>query len=342
MSKPTDTGRWAATSPGVITGDPITPSSDKATIGFVTRERPPNQLLDYLFYTSFIWHEYLSDGAFEGASSFDSDLDVGGELTVGGLTLVVADFTYTADNTTDTLTATAHVLQTGDGPLRTTNSGGGLPGGLAVGTDYFAIRTGANTFKLATTRANALLGTAIDITTNGTGTQTIIDQPGTTRVTDATVTRNLIVAGSISHGQSPVMVPATAARGFGTGATPAGGGGGGGAGVWRLSVAADVAQFPITLPVGDRIVELDTWYARANDSAEFTIKLFRVPMSTGTETTIASATINGTGGVPPEKNTLSPGHTILVDNTYYVEVEFTTGSFVDLFGVGIRRDHPAV
>jgi hypothetical protein len=42
------------------------------------------------------------------------------------------------------------------------------PAAAAAVTDYWVIRTGANTGKLATSSANALLGTAIDITAAGT------------------------------------------------------------------------------------------------------------------------------------------------------------------------------
>lgn len=93
-------------------------------------------------------------------------------FTVGA----VPDQTFTADNTTDTCTATAHTYKTTDGPVRVSSSGG-LPAGLAAGTDYWIIRASANTFKLATSIANALAGTAVNITTNGTGTQTISARP---------------------------------------------------------------------------------------------------------------------------------------------------------------------
>ncbi len=78
-------------------------------------------------------------------------------------------FTFTA-NTNDQLTATSHGLATGDGPVRVWNIAGGLPAPLAKDTDYWAINVDANTFYLATSQANALLGTRIDITTTGTGT----------------------------------------------------------------------------------------------------------------------------------------------------------------------------
>lgn len=93
--------------------------------------------------------------------------------------LVVADFTFTGEADDDTLTATAHGLQTGDGPVQVSNSGGALPGGLSAATDYWAIRTGANTFQLAISLANALAGTAIALSTDGTGTQTLSDTAST-------------------------------------------------------------------------------------------------------------------------------------------------------------------
>lgn len=79
---------------------------------------------------------------------------------------------FTADAGTDVLTAAAHGLLTGD-RFRTRNVGGALPAPLAAVTTYFAIRLDANTLKVATTSANALAGTAVNITTAGTGTHTL-------------------------------------------------------------------------------------------------------------------------------------------------------------------------
>lgn len=79
--------------------------------------------------------------------------------------------TFTAVAATDICTATGHGFFTGDGVQVTTSSA--LPAGLSAGVTYFVIVLDANTFKLATTRANAIAGTAIDLTTAGTGTQTI-------------------------------------------------------------------------------------------------------------------------------------------------------------------------
>ena len=53
------------------------------------------------------------------------------------------------------------------------SSSGALPAGLAAATDYFVIKTGDFTCKLASSHANAVAGTPIDITDAGTGTHTI-------------------------------------------------------------------------------------------------------------------------------------------------------------------------
>jgi hypothetical protein len=84
--------------------------------------------------------------------------------------------TISAVNTgTDALTITAHGLNTGDGACNALNIGGGaLPSPLVAATSYWVIRVDANTIKLATSQANALAGTAIDITTTGSGTNQIL------------------------------------------------------------------------------------------------------------------------------------------------------------------------
>lgn len=58
---------------------------------------------------------------------------------------------------------------TGDGFVTPYTELGTLPGGLAGATDYWVIKTGANTLKLATSSSNAIAGTAVDITANGIG-----------------------------------------------------------------------------------------------------------------------------------------------------------------------------
>lgn len=109
---------------------------------------------------------------------------VGNNYIAAFAPLVYADAVFTADNTTEIFTIAAHGLQTGDGPFQVSNSGGGLPAGLSALTDYYIIKIDANTFYLATSLANALAGTHLSITTNGTGTQTLADTVSTVRPSD--------------------------------------------------------------------------------------------------------------------------------------------------------------
>jgi hypothetical protein len=80
---------------------------------------------------------------------------------------------FTANATTDVLTLEDHGFVLGKGPVLVSNEGGALPGGLAASTWYWPIPIDVDTFKLATTRANAIYNIPIDITTNGSGTNSI-------------------------------------------------------------------------------------------------------------------------------------------------------------------------
>ncbi|WP_342237167.1 hypothetical protein [Inquilinus sp. OTU3971] len=82
------------------------------------------------------------------------------------------DLTFTADPATDQVTAAGHGMATGEGPFYLTSTGA-LPTGLAANTRYWAIRVGADVLKLAASKADALAGTAIDITAAGSGTHTL-------------------------------------------------------------------------------------------------------------------------------------------------------------------------
>lgn len=134
------------------------------------------------------------DGSSEGRPPFRGALlKLGGTFTTSGSSEVVdpwgsadydtgynglkfwlgPDLTFTADNTTERLSATAHDMQTGDGPFRLTNSGGALPTGLSAGTNYWCIRIDANTLQVASSYANAIALTPVAFTTDGTGTHTL-------------------------------------------------------------------------------------------------------------------------------------------------------------------------
>lgn len=91
------------------------------------------------------------------------------EAVNSGLKTFVAG---TAVNTgTDQITITSHGFATGDAVIITAGVGT-LPtgSGISNGAELYVIRDDANTIKLATTQANALAGTQIDITVAGSGT----------------------------------------------------------------------------------------------------------------------------------------------------------------------------
>ena len=82
--------------------------------------------------------------------------------------------TVTFDDVNDGVVHTGHGMATGDGPFTFSNSGGALAAPLVAGTSYWAIKTSNDRYKLATSLANALAATAIDLTTAGSGTNTVI------------------------------------------------------------------------------------------------------------------------------------------------------------------------
>lgn len=88
------------------------------------------------------------------------------------VTLSSAATTFTAA-TTDQLTVSDKTLNLRTGMRVQVSTTGTLPGGLVAATNYYWIATGGLTGKLATSLANARAGTAIDLTTVGSGTHTI-------------------------------------------------------------------------------------------------------------------------------------------------------------------------
>ena len=100
------------------------------------------------------------------------DLDSAQKMSVQAVITVntPAAATFTAA-VTDICTAAASGFQTGLKVRLTTTTT--LPAGLSLSTDYFVIVIDANTFKLASSLALALAGTAVDITDTGTGVHTI-------------------------------------------------------------------------------------------------------------------------------------------------------------------------
>ena len=80
--------------------------------------------------------------------------------------------TFTANADTEVITITGTFPVTGTA-VTVSNAGGALPTGLSANTNYFLIKLTDTTAKLATTITNAFAGTAINLTTAGTGTNTV-------------------------------------------------------------------------------------------------------------------------------------------------------------------------
>lgn len=97
------------------------------------------------------------------------------ETTVSYTTLADLTFVDADVNTgTETITETAHGMATGDGPYRVSNAGGALPTGLTADTDYWIIKLTADTYQFASSKANALALTPVNITAAaGGGTHTL-------------------------------------------------------------------------------------------------------------------------------------------------------------------------
>ena len=119
-SKPSLTPRWAN-----VGGDITEPASGKKDIGHVVAEKPPAQYLNWLFNLAWQWFEYLKDGAFSGATTFDSTVGVTGATTLSSTLGVTGAATLTggiANNVTllagITAAADQHVTVSGTGRLK--------------------------------------------------------------------------------------------------------------------------------------------------------------------------------------------------------------------------------
>lgn len=140
-----------------------------------------------------------------------------GGLIVGATSVSLSSSPFIANSITDTMEVDGHGLLTGDGPFRVANSGGALPVPLVAATNYWIIRTSQDKFSLATTRANAIAGFAINLTTTGTGTNSIVSF-GATRTGDGTVSGRLTVGGWVTQDVQTTVVPHTASMDGNTGA----------------------------------------------------------------------------------------------------------------------------
>ena len=101
-----------------------------------------------------------------------------GRVLIGQNADYTSSLTFTADSATDVLTVSSTAQLPTGSPIMVINSGGGLPAPLNANTVYYVINASATTLQLARSVDLAQLSTAIDITTNGSGTNSIIPALG--------------------------------------------------------------------------------------------------------------------------------------------------------------------
>lgn len=113
-------------------------------------------------------------GVGDGSTTFNVPDPQGCALVFAGAGKVAESFASSSVTpATDIITVTANAARWITGMKVRMTSTGIFPSGLAAATDYFVIRVSATVIKLATSLANALAGTAIDIATTGNGTHTL-------------------------------------------------------------------------------------------------------------------------------------------------------------------------
>ncbi|MEK6281888.1 MAG: phage tail protein [Acidobacteriota bacterium] len=162
----------------------------------------------------------------------------------------VVDIVFTADASTNIFTSVANLLVDGD-EITVVNTGGALPASLVAGTSYFVRDKSGDTFKLAATSG----GAAIDITTDGTGTNAInvgkivVDLYGTTQTLSSVTTADILGGANLALAGSMLFNFATAIQvaGFPN--------------RWTLTTLLtgqrDTDDYTVNVAIGDRFVLID-------------------------------------------------------------------------------------
>lgn len=113
-------------------------------------------------------------GAGDGSTTFNLPAPGGRTFVAAGTGTVVEAIAAAAVNaTTDVITVASNAEKWITGRKVRISTTTTLPGGLVAATDYYVIRDSATAIRLASSLANAIAGTAINITTAGTGTHTL-------------------------------------------------------------------------------------------------------------------------------------------------------------------------
>lgn len=231
------------------------------------------------------------------------------------------------DNATDQLTIAGHGLLTGDGPAAVRNIPG-MPGGLSPLTDVWIIRVDANTIKLATSSANALLGTAINITSNGSGPTTLLigipyrrarTYAASSQVKSADLNSLMDAELGLLRDIAPIHASGFHAHGpvlptYGSDR-------------WTLPTGTALQRAltaPLSVTPGMTIAEVHFAYQRCNNDSTITYSLVRTPIGGGAEVVVATANDN-TASVAWTVGSLTPNHVALAGNFYAVRFERVGG-----------------
>jgi len=206
--------------------------------------------------------QYNTDVGNSSNTRTPSDTNLLGDVRLSTAVVTFVDANVTTG--TDNIAITSHGLVTGDKAVLT--SSGTLPAGLSLATTYYIVRIDANNIKLASSYANSLVPTVVDITAAaGGGTHSVTSGGAKFKSDASTVYSNLAQPGFYAHknasdqtwnaaGDTPAKVT------FGTQR-------------WFRGAASDYASSTYTVPVAGiwQVVSQVTFYTTV---ATFTYRIF--------------------------------------------------------------------
>ena len=122
--------------------------------------------------------DYLTSTAYGLGATYATEIDEDSLIAAANIcdeivAVVESTDTFTADASTNIITRATFNARCDTGDQVQVSSSTTLPAGLSAATNYYYIRVNRLTGKLATSYANAIAGTAINITDAGTGTHTL-------------------------------------------------------------------------------------------------------------------------------------------------------------------------
>ncbi len=331
MSKPTiDDTRFGETGGGTPAGTLSNPPSGTKDTGYVAGNIPPAGQHSWLWNKAHAWFKYIN-GLIDGSENwtFPAGVSVAGNVTLQGIADAFSTITpISPDNPTSSFGVSALItVKTGTGPIRIASTGT-VPTGLSSSTDYWVIlvrasATAGSTFKLASSLGNALDGTAVTFSSNGSGTISLTSSGSTADVRLATTSTKVeistlaVVADLTSandHFTVPKSYPVPITDCFDgtTGSITAG--------VLTLGAAGKVI-IPVRAPIGARVFSLDYGIA-GNSVATLNVALVRT-----TELGVQSSTSFGGStpgaGLHATSAVSSVGVTTQSDSVYAFELSPT-------------------